>query len=140
LLFVYSLVRNDNPEKGSLDRKEQEHLPLPVNEAPVTEEHKSIVQEKDTLTKSVPVPANSIKRNTTQKKQSPVNTMVQSATKDTLSESSEELPKGGPVRADSVTDPIRNKVRVNNGNQTIYEQDQQELEKKLMERYYHRKK
>ena len=103
-------------------------------------EKKILVQESDTLIKSVQERTISLKEKSSKVKYSSVDTTTHPGIKDSVHKTSTESLFDKPLETDSVIEPAKNKVKVKNGNQIIYEQDQQELEKKLLERYYHKKK
>ncbi len=102
-------------------------------------EKKTFEEKKDTLIKPVQVSTISIKEKPSKVKYSFVDTIKHPAIKDSVHNTAIESLYDNSVKTDSIIDPTKNKVKVKNGNQTIYEQDQQELEKKLLERYYHKK-
>jgi len=138
ILSYYLLNKGDNHRKEDL-KVEPKLLVLPVIKDSIIEQKISI-QEKDTHIKPVQDGIISLREKSLKLKRSSVDTTKQLSLRDSIHKTSMELLQDKPIKTDSVTDPAKNKVKVKNGNQTIYEQDQQELEKKLMERYYHKKK
>lgn len=138
ILSYYILNKYDNHRKEDLEVKPNATIPLMIKDS-IKEQNISI-QEKDTLIKPVQNHTISLKEKSSKVKHSSVNNTKQLSLKDSAHKAPIETSQNKLINTDSITDPLRNKVKVKNGNQTIYEQDQKELEKKLLERYYHKKK
>jgi hypothetical protein len=137
ILSYFILNRSDNHDYAEGEMKPRGAV-VPVVKDSVFEK-KILLQERDTLIKSVQERTISLKEKSSKVKYSSVDTTTHPGIKDSVHKTTESL-FDKPLKTDSVIEPAKNKVKVKNGNQIIYEQDQQELEKKLLERYYHKKK
>ncbi|WP_028981697.1 hypothetical protein [Sporocytophaga myxococcoides] len=138
ILSYYILNKYDNHRNEDSEVKPKALIPVVREDSLV--EQKILIQEKDTLLKSIQDQTIPIGEKSSKVKRSSIDTTTQLGLKDSAHKAPIEISQDKPIKADSVIDPSKNKVKVKNGNQTIYEQDQQELEKKLLERYYHKKK
>ncbi|MCR6638292.1 MAG: hypothetical protein NVV82_04680 [Sporocytophaga sp.] len=138
ILSYFILNRSDNHENADGEIKPRESV-VPVVKDSVFEK-KVLVQARDTLKKSVQERTISLKEKPSKVKYSSAETTTHPGIKDSVHKTSTESLFDKPLKTDSVIEPAKNKVKVKNGNQIIYEQDQQELEKKLLERYYQKKK
>ncbi|MBO9702391.1 MAG: hypothetical protein J7604_19430 [Sporocytophaga sp.] len=138
ILSYYVINKYDNHRNEELEVKPKA-LILQVIKDSVFDK-RTLVQEKDTLIKPIQDHAVSLKERSSKMKHSSIDITKQLNPKDSVHNTSKELLQDKPVKTDSIIDPAKNKVKVKNGNQTIYEQDQQELEKKFLERYYQKKK
>jgi hypothetical protein len=137
ILSYFILNRADNHDYAEGEMKPRgADVPVVIDSV---FEKKILVQESDTLIKSVQERTISLKEKSSKVKYSSVDTTTHPGIKDSVHKTTESL-FDKPLKTDSVIEPAKNKVKVKNGNQIIYEQDQQELEKKLLERYYHKKK